>query len=571
MKSSVDVTLRNGGFLAVAQETIDELTMEASNATIVSMFILNRERHDDFDDNVGGVITLTDTVSVTGSGTAFVGSDAGNGRFRLNPGSTTPREFNVAAGASLKIIESLSEGDLRKTGDGALFLRPGRLDNTHGNTFIDDGALFLESGFSPDTPLDGRTIIPHDLFIRNGARVVHRTHSNVIADTANVHLSDGAGLFIADGVEETINELTAEGGSRVEVSDEDTELTVVEAAEIRGGSQLTAGDEGRVTFQALTRIQNSTVESDGGRMIFSDLDLAAGVVQSANGGSVVLAGNVLTRANAASSQFQGELTLSPGEHEFTVADGSAAIDLAITALIRDGVFSGSGDNASLRKLGLGRMLLAGDNTHRGQTIAAQGTLVINGQNNLNQEDVFVLANGVLTGLGRVREITLFGGILAPGAGVGRFTAVESAFLGSNSRFIVQINGPAAAQFDQLVTGELKLGNPAEPPILDVKLGFTPAAGQQFRIVNVTGNTVLPADRVFQDLQGNDLPEGASFKVNGLDFTITYKGGNGQRRGDYSQHRTGLCEHRHHARGHGGTACRRYGPHHRAQCQGCFLP
>ena len=90
---------------------------------------------------------------------------------------------------------------------------------------------------------------------------------------------------------------------------------------------------------------------------------------------------------------------------------------------------------------------------------------------------------------------------------------------------MQIDGPNAAQFDQLRTGKLTLGAAAHPK-LDVRLGFTPNVGQQFRIVDVIGTNQLPANQVFRDLAGNVLVEGAAFLVDGLSFTITYKGGSG---------------------------------------------
>lgn len=520
LKSGVDITLRNGGFLGVARETIDELTMDDG-----ALFILVAEDHDDRNDDVGGVITLTDTVSVTGNDSSFVGSDKGKGRFRLNPGSTTPREFNIAAGASLKIIESLSEGNLRKTGGGALFLRPSRLDNTHGTTSIEEGALVLASGFSPDTSVEGRIFIPHDLFIGNGGRVFHRTHSNVIADSAVVHLSNGAQFFISDGVEETIRELTAEGNSLVEVSDADTELTVTGFAEFEGSSQLTAVDGGSAKFLELFVLDRSTATADEASLQFTDLAMSGGFLRSIGAnGRTTLFGKLTVNATANQATINGKLLLRSGNHDFVVGDGDTANDLVINAVIDDGagVF---GNPASITKKAAGRMLLTAANTYHGTTTLVTGALVVNGQHALDQGD-FIVNGGTLTGKGLVREVIQNAGVLNPGFGIGILTVTESTFLGDQSKLVVQINGATAGtQFDQLKTGVLALGTAAHAK-LDVRLGFTPSVGQQFRIVNVTGNTLLPADQVFRDLQGNVLIEGASFLVDGLSFTITYKGGSG---------------------------------------------
>lgn len=224
-----------------------------------------------------------------------------------------------------------------------------------------------------------------------------------------------------------------------------------------------------------------------------------------------------------SAVVNGKLQLTPGIHSFPVADGQAANDLVVNALIDEGA-NLFGTPASITKPGPGRLLLTAANTYRGTTTITNGTLVVNGQHALNQDD-FIVNGGILTGKGRVREIIQNAGVLNPGAGIGILTVTESTFLGNQSRFVAQINGANATQFDQLKTAALSLGAAAHPK-LDVRLGFTPTVGQQFRIVDVTGTNQLSANQVFRDLAGNVLVEGSSFQVDGLSFTITYRGGNG---------------------------------------------
>jgi autotransporter-associated beta strand protein len=520
LSPGIDVTLRGGfaaGFLSVSRETIGALTMDGG-----TMFIIRLE---DSNESAGGAVTLTDTLSVIGTESAFIGSDRGLGQIRLNPGSAEPREFNIAQGASLKIIEGLTDGNLLKTGEGALFIRPGRLDNTHGTTTVNAGALVLASGFSEDTPQDGRIMIPNDLIVRNGARFFHRIHSNAIADTATVQLDNGADFNMSGGVEETVRLLTLNNASRIGIGNLDTQLTVTETVTADNTSFIAIFDKARVSFLEATHLRNSRLSSNSGSsLILEDLELTNGtldVIEDET--SVTIAGNITSNASTIASAILGKIKLTPGTHNFNVANGAVGNDLTISAIIGDLVGVIGGGEASISKNGTGKMVLTGNNTYSGTTTLNQGTLTINGVHSNNQKEVIVNA-GILAGNGQVRQINQVKGIMNPGNGIGVLKATDSTFFGAQSRLVLQLNGPTATEFDRLKTGRL-LGNPANPPTLDIRLGFTPNIGQKFRIVDITGADPID-DIIFKDLQGNPLPEGSRFTVNGLDFTISYTGGTG---------------------------------------------
>ena len=514
----VDIALRRGSFLEgghleVAEESIGALTLDGG-----TIFITNRESSF-LGDGVGGVLTLTDTISVTGNTTVL--NSGPLSKIRLNTVPSTAREIDVASGADLIIRTDLTEGNLRKLGGGRLFIFPNS-GNTYGDTFVNGGTLFLGNILS-GLSVNGRTFIPHDLFIRDDSLVVHNQNSNAIADSAVIHLSNGGGFIQSKGIVETIREITAADFSAILVSDANTKLTVTGDAEF-AKSNLVAKSGGSATFSSLLVVDQSTTTADRALLSFNDVLMSAGRIRSFGSvGKTLLAGKLTTKVSDNPSTIEGRLELAPGDHEFLVANGAAVNDLAIDALIDEGGVN-LGPAASITKNGGGRLLLTNNNTYRGTTTLAAGQLVVNGQHSLDQGE-FIVNGGTLTGKGLVREVNQIGGVLAPGFGVGNFAAVESTFMGDQSRLTVQLNGPNAAQFDQLRTGEFSLGTAAHPK-LDLRLGFTPNAGQQFEIVNVTGNTLLPPNQVFRDLQGNVLTEGASFQVDGLDFTISYTAGNG---------------------------------------------
>lgn len=86
-------------------------------------------------------------------------------------------------------------------------------------------------------------------------------------------------------------------------------------------------------------------------------------------GTLTLSGTFTGNAAAASASLTGKLALG-GNNTFAIADGAAAIDLSLTALVSGG--------AGFVKSGAGTMLLSGLNTYTGATTVSQGTLLLAG-------------------------------------------------------------------------------------------------------------------------------------------------------------------------------------------------
>ncbi|MCC6268954.1 MAG: DUF11 domain-containing protein [Dehalococcoidia bacterium] len=126
--------------------------------------------------------------------------------------------------------------------------------------------------------------------------------------------------------------------------------------------------------------------------------------------------------------------------------------------------------------------------------------------------------GLLRGTGMVSSVEVHGGAIWPGSGASPgVLSVAGGTMYSGGYFKVDLDGPAVGtEYGQLATGGLTL-NPAAT-LLDVELGFNPAPGQVFRIINNEAGAV----------QGTflELPEGETFNLGGLVFQISYKGGDG---------------------------------------------
>ncbi|MFL5327469.1 MAG: beta strand repeat-containing protein [Gemmataceae bacterium] len=130
----------------------------------------------------------------------------------------------------------------------------------------------------------------------------------------------------------------------------------------------------------------------------------------------------------------------------------------------------------------------------------------------------VQVNGTLGGSGSVGTTTVTGtGKIAPGNSPGQLTTGHIAF-NSGSVFGVEWNGPnVGSDYDQLVVnGTVNLGGAT----LSASLLYSPSVGQVFKIIDNDGT----GDAVTGTFDG--YIEGATVVIGGVNFTISYQGGDG---------------------------------------------
>jgi Bacterial Ig-like domain (group 3) len=161
------------------------------------------------------------------------------------------------------------------------------------------------------------------------------------------------------------------------------------------------------------------------------------------------------------------------------------------------------------------VIFAGTSARTGPTTISAGTLQVDGSQPTSAvtDGVQNGASADLTGAGTVGPITAAASTISPGDSntePGILTADGDVSLDSASTFSVALNGATAGTgYDQLnATGSVSLGGST----LAGTLGFTPSAGETFTIIKST----TPITGTFAG-----LPEGASVKIGGVPFTISY--------------------------------------------------
>jgi fibronectin-binding autotransporter adhesin len=281
------------------------------------------------------------------------------------------------------------------------------------------------------------------------------------------------------------------------------------------------------------------------------LDCLEGTVKlsKAPGRNAVTALSVGAGVNAAESavmqwladeQVPGEILvrsdglLDLNGHTETLAGlhGSGAVNLGsgsltISTTTTDSSYSGSirGGRAGfsggdLIMNGTGIWTLSGSSTSFGTTYAGKGVLRVNGT--LAHSHVEVASAGTLGGTGTVQSVSFkgTGGVLAPGASVGRLTAQGLASL-TNATFEVELNGPdPGSQYDQLVTDQAPILGAFLRRSCELKVltGFTPAVGSTFMIISNRSSS--PISGTFAG-RAQDSKFGA-----GVLYQISYTGGSG---------------------------------------------
>jgi autotransporter-associated beta strand protein len=300
-----------------------------------------------------------------------------------------------------------------------------------------------------------------------------------------------------------------------------------------GGSPAVARFEhtGELGGTVATVNANSLLDLNGNNLSLVQLNLndggnaqtGAGALGFAPGGQVVV-GSQSPSGSHATSTISGILAL-PANDIVTFNVGLHAPtppilftpELDVTAVIPVPVENPSFAPAGIRKEGLGRMRLGGNNTYQGSTTVNGGTLQADG----SQPQTFAIVNSGarLQGAGTLGNIYLnsSSAVLAPGDSPGILGCGSFDAGGGSGILEVELNGTTLGSgYDQLdVVGSVTLTGVTLNPILN----FASSVGDQFTIINNDHS-----DAVIGTFTG--LPQGTNLYIGGQLFQISYTGGTG---------------------------------------------
>jgi autotransporter-associated beta strand protein len=263
---------------------------------------------------------------------------------------------------------------------------------------------------------------------------------------------------------------------------------------VNGNFELSTATDGTGAF-----IQTGGTANVRGLDVNSRTGAAGNGTFTLNGGTFNLGAGGIVR-DSTSAPYT--INLGGGTLRAT-ADFSSILDMNVTNAVGPAVIDTNGFNVTLSgnlsgaggltKISGGSLFLDGANTYAGPTLVSAGTL---------------------GGIGSVTSaVTVNNATLSPGnvATPVQDLATGAVTLNSGSTFTVQLNGATpVTEYDQLVTaGAVALGGAT----LSATAGFSPAAGQVFRIIVNNGPTTSGTFA--------GLPEYASTTISGQRYYVTY--------------------------------------------------
>jgi fibronectin-binding autotransporter adhesin len=175
-----------------------------------------------------------------------------------------------------------------------------------------------------------------------------------------------------------------------------------------------------------------------------------------------------------------------------------------------GIMSGP---AELIRTGNGTTTLSGQNTYTGNTTLYSGKLIVLA----DQASNYTVSGGTLGGTGKVGTLTSTIGNIAPGTSPGKLTSGNFSLTGP-AAFLIDIQGtvPGTSYDQMVVNGTVNLGNST---LTVTTTSFTPVGGDEFVLISNDGTDAVKG--TFKDYANNSI-----VTVNGINFQITYFGGDG---------------------------------------------
>ena len=231
----------------------------------------------------------------------------------------------------------------------------------------------------------------------------------------------------------------------------------------------------------------------------------SGINKISDDSKVNLDGGVLNMAG-----FTETIGALLGSTNLTTSTGARLTLGGNTSDTYSGIMSGPGE---LVRTGNGSTTLSGPNTYTGNTTLYSGKLIVLA----DQASNYTVSGGTLGGTGKVGTLTSTIGNIAPGTSPGKLTSGNFSLTGP-AAFLIDIQGtvPGTSYDQMVVNGTVNLGNAT---LTITTSSFTPVGGNEFVLISNDGTDAVKG--TFKDYANNSI-----VTVNGINFQITYFGGDG---------------------------------------------
>jgi autotransporter-associated beta strand protein len=538
------------------------ITFNGSGFTLSGAFIVTTRVGAE---NLAGVNRVTCALQLGGPATFFINGDTGalldiDGNVTL--GANT---LSVSAGGGSLFLGGVisGTGGISKISGGTVRFDGNEANSYTGLTTVIGGTLELFKG--PANTL----AVPGDLNISGAADIVRLLRNNQLASTTDVAIGAGGLLdlqtFSTPVATLTLNggQVTATGAGTLTLNgnvtatgvgatvatiagnldiglgprtftvtdnagtDPDLDITarILGSGGIikTGAGTLAFSGSASNTFLGLTRAFEGTLllrrtsfdRSIPGNLLIgdnlggptNDVVRLEGFGQINNLSAVIIGSSGLLDCNGISEtigSLAGEGRVIVGPSTLTVGGDGASTTYSGVIAEPGGVLN----IGALTKVGAGTLTLTANNTYRGLTQVIEGTLLVNGGQQLT--DVIVSPNATLGGHGGVRDVTLDGN-LRPGASPGAFDCLSLTCSPQSDVFIELNDGIPGVGTDIIyVQAAVTLNNPT----LHVSFGDPPAEGQRFTIIET-----FSAGPVVGAFAG--LPQGSVLTVDGAQLHVSY--------------------------------------------------
>jgi outer membrane autotransporter protein len=253
-------------------------------------------------------------------------------------------------------------------------------------------------------------------------------HDFSTADHATITNSGGGGTEFHDNSTAGNATITNSGGF--------TDFLDTSSA---GNATITNSGGGSTDFLNTSSAGNATLIANGGTILFEQ-DSTGGTarVEVFGNGNLDISSHNAPGVTVGSIEGSGDVFL--GANNLTVGSNNLST-------LFSGVISGLG---GLTKVGTGTLILSGENTYTGPTIADAGSLLVDGS--IGAGPTSVNAGGLLGGHGTIGGNVLNSGVVSPGDSPGTLTVFGNYTQTPGGTLRIEIAGTAPGQFDLLAVG-----------------------------------------------------------------------------------------------------------------------